>query len=390
VACSIPGDQNQIVIGGMPLINLVYVMIAMMMMDAALDPFNKPHRSSTRLGTRTIKRQRKSVHQVFNDIGPTKVKQAYRMTAISFWKLYRMIKPFMKETDDTSRKRKRGKYPTAPNGIIPVSIRLAVTLQYLAGGMVYDIAPLYGIGCSDVHRSVDMVVDAINKCTELKIEFPSSWKEQREIANGFQEKSAASIPNCCGAIDGIMIWISKPSYIDCESLGFQDGKFYCARKNKYGLNMMATCDSKGRFLDVQISHPGSTSDHLCFITSSLKCKLESKRPGTGEDFLAPGLCLFGDNAYVNTNFLASPYANVQLTKAQDSYNFYHSQLRVRIECAFGMLVRRFGLLRRQMHPRIPIYKVTAMVMAMCRIHNFCINERESSLVELSDKKVIGR
>jgi hypothetical protein len=123
VACLRP-NQNEMSIGGMSLMNLAYVLIAMMMMDKAINPFNTPNRLSTRLGTKTIKRQQKSVRHVFNDIGPTKVKQAYQMTAISFWKLYRMIKPYMKDKDDNivnPRKCKRGKV-TAPNGIIPCSV----------------------------------------------------------------------------------------------------------------------------------------------------------------------------------------------------------------------------------------------------------------------------
>ena len=34
------------------------------------------------------------------------------------------------------------------------------------------------------------------------------------------------------------------------------------------------CDVKGRFLDVTIGHPGSTSDYLAFVTSNLHAKLE--------------------------------------------------------------------------------------------------------------------
>jgi hypothetical protein len=42
-------------------------------------------------------------------------------------------------------------------------------------------------------------------------------------------------------------------------------------------------------------------DYLAFSTSALKHKLEISR------FLAPKLCLFGDNAYVNTSYMATPY-----------------------------------------------------------------------------------
>jgi hypothetical protein len=65
--------------------------------------------------------------------------------------------------------------------------------------------------------------------------------------------------------------------------------------------MQATCDSNGRFLDVSICHPSATSDFLAFTTSVFKQRLET--PG----FLADGLCLFGDNAYVNAFYMATPF-----------------------------------------------------------------------------------
>jgi hypothetical protein len=65
--------------------------------------------------------------------------------------------------------------------------------------------------------------------------------------------------------------------------------------------MQGTCDSHGRFLDAMIEHPATTSDYLAFSTSALKHKLE--RNG----LLAPKCCLFGNNAYVNTLYMATPY-----------------------------------------------------------------------------------
>jgi hypothetical protein len=140
----------------------------------------------------------------------------------------------------------------------------------------------------------------------------------------------------------------------------------CGRKKKFGLNMMGTVDYMGRFVDVQISHPGSTSDFLAFATSDLKALLE--QPG----FLAPGLVIFGDNAYSNSAYLVTPYKAAR-GESQDAFNFYHSQLRIQVECAFGRLVHRWGILRRPMSMHTGVKKTCAMVMALCRLHNFCVN-----------------
>jgi DDE superfamily endonuclease len=66
-------------------------------------------------------------------------------------------------------------------------------------------------------------------------------------------------------------------------------KFFCGRKHKFGLNRQGTCDADGRFLDIPISHPASTSDFFAFTTSGLHKEIEV--PG----FLAPGHCIFGDS-----------------------------------------------------------------------------------------------
>jgi len=102
-------------------------------------------------------------------------------------------------------------------------------------------------------------------------------------------------------------------------------------QKRFDLNMQAVSDAIGQFLDVTIDTPGATSNYLSFQMSSLQNKLET--PG----LLAEGLCVFGDAAYVNTMYLAAPFKSVT-DEQKDSYNYFHSQLRIRVECAFGMLV----------------------------------------------------
>jgi hypothetical protein len=193
--------------------------------------------------------------------------------------------------------------------------------------------------------------------------------EQRRLAAEFCAASGAGIQTCLGATDGLLIWTNKPNPADCELTGCGPTKFMCGRKHKFGLNMQGTCDLRGKFLDVYIGHPGSTSDYLSFITSPLRHKLET--PG----FLAPGLHLIGDNAYTNTPYMATPYP-ATTGGSKDAYNYYLSQLRIRVECSFGMLVHRWGILRKPIPSCISIKKTTALVMCLCRLHNFCIDQSD--------------
>ena len=63
---------------------------------------------------------------------------------------------------------------------------------------------------------------------------------------------------------------------------------------------------------------GSSADCLAFEASDLYRRLEG-------GLLTDGLVIFGDNAYLNSTFLATPYPNVS-GGSKDNYNYYHSQV----------------------------------------------------------------
>ncbi|CAB9521960.1 unknown protein [Seminavis robusta] len=315
----------------------------------------KPHRY----------RKRKFVNDIFNELGPHYVRRAYRMEPASFWRLVRILQPYMK---GGKSKRKAAQKSGAKNGLIPLPSRVSAALRYFAGGAAYDIAVVHGMGHTDVYRSVWKVVDAVNKCPKLDFSYPSDHNEQQKIADDFKELSRGVFSCCGGAADGILVWTERPSEESCESAQCGPKKFFCGRKKKFGLNMQATCDAHRRFLDIYVSHPGSTSDYLAWTSSPLYHKLERK------GFMKQGICIFGDNAYVNTPTMATPYKAVG-AGTKDAYNYFHSNVRITIECAFGMLTRRWGILMRPFPTSVNIAKVTAVVRCLCRLHNFCINER---------------
>ena len=81
---------------------------------------------------------------------------------------------------------------------------------------------------------------------------------------------------------------------------------------------------RGKILDISITYGGSSSDCLAFEASDLHKRLEN-------GLLASGLVIFGDNAYLNSIFMATPYPNVagmDKERSKDNYNFYHSQVSI--------------------------------------------------------------
>jgi len=255
------------------------------------------------------------------------------MTAASFYILFRLLEPFLEGP------------PHPRNG------------------------PKGGISHSEVFNSVWKIVDAVNLCDELAFKYPASHEEQKKIAEGFLAKSYPGFTWCAGAIDCMLVWIEKPTETQCVEASVGRKKWFCGRKKKFGIALQGTCDVEGRFLDVVMEHPAWTSDFLAFTTCPLYHKLEV------QGFLAEGLCFFGDKAYVNCRYMATPYRGATVGTSEDNYNFFHSQLRIRIECAFGMLVGRWGVLRKAIPATVGLRKITAMVMCLCRLHNFLINRR---------------
>ena len=165
------------------------------------------------------------------------------MTYELFVRLVEKISPYLPHSDACMAR---------VNGPIPDLTRIAASLRYFGGGSPCDIAPLFGIHFNEVHRSVWRVVDAVNNLPDFAIEYPASHGKQKQIAKSFEKKSGAGFRCCARAIDGILIWIHKPSKKCCTEAGCADGKFYCGRKGKYGLNCQAVCDLRGRFLDMSI------------------------------------------------------------------------------------------------------------------------------------------
>jgi DDE superfamily endonuclease len=311
-------------------------------------------------------RVRRSISSIFREYGPYYVRRAYRMTQAAFWDLHTKLEPHMTTIRSSgSAKRKKLHRNGSKNGLIPTEICLSAAIRYFAGGRPEDIAISHGISHSEVFYSCWKVVDAVNKCPDLAFSYPECHEKQKELALAFQAKSAAGIDCCAGAVDGMLLWIERPTAADCELAHCGSKKFFCGRKHKFGLNMQATCDAEGKFLDVSIGHSASTSDFLAFSTSKFQKKIEM--PG----FLAPGLCIFGDLAYVNNGYFMTPFKSVK-SGIKDTFNFYHSQLRINIECAFGMFVGRWGILRKALPKAMGLRKIAALTLCLCRLHNFCL------------------
>ncbi len=290
---------------------------------------NGGKRAATRRGKSARKRIRRSVEEIYHCLGPIYFRRAYRMSYDSFWRLHDLLEAKIEEAAASLRGYEpkdthsvNWSAPPIANGIISTSVRLGIAIRYFAGGSPYDIMVKFGVSHTSIFESVWIIVEAVNNSSVMHIEYPSDMNEQTKIARGFCNASKVKFDCCAGAIDGILIWMHKPSLKEAEAAGVGQKKFFCGRKNKFGLNCQAVCDVRGRILDMSITYGGSSSDCLAFENSDLAKRLDA-------GLLADGLVLFGDNAYLNSKYMATPYPNIagrDQDQSKDNYNFYHSQV----------------------------------------------------------------
>ena len=85
--------------------------------------------------------------------------------------------------------------------------------------------------------------------------FPKSQQDCEDLSTKFFGQSQAGLNNCVGCIDGMLLWMEKPSKLQFVEAGVDSGKFYCGRKGKYGVNLQAVCDAWYHFIDVSLQHP---------------------------------------------------------------------------------------------------------------------------------------
>jgi hypothetical protein len=128
--------------------------------------------------------------------------------------------------------------------------------------------------------------------------------------------------------------------------------------------VQATCDADRRFTDFDIRWPGSTSDTLAWLSTGVHKAISEGRVPSQFFFV-------GDAAYPCSHHMLTPVPGraSSIGRWADSYNFHQSQLRINVECAFGILIRRWGILWKPLECKFS--RVPAVISACMRLHNFC-------------------
>ena len=192
-------------------------------------------------------------------------------------------------------------------------------------------------------------------------ELPESETALQQSVEVFtvSRKPGSPLPGCVGALDGISIKIRKPE------ADLIPAAYWC-RKHYYAILVQAIVDANYRFLCLSARCVGSTDDSLAHAISSL---VEYLKAG----LLHYAFWIAGDEAYICTEYLIKPFPASKATYWQDSFNIWHSSLRMHSEQAFGMLMAKWRMLR---DLSFTVETNIHIVLIAMKLHNFVIDEEE--------------
>jgi hypothetical protein len=142
------------------------------------------------------------------------------------------------------------------------------------------------------------------------------------------------------------------------------------RKGYYAVVVLAACKANLEFVFFSAKHTGSTND----VVAIQGCEGGRILLGTATTELPKGYYGVGDEAFICTDTLLTPWSGRGLDRNKDSFNFLLSAMRQCIERAFGMFVGRWGIFRR---PLTCGAQKWGLVLGVCaKLHNYCIRQGE--------------
>jgi len=275
--------------------------------------------------------------------------RTFRMSPTAFNKLLLLLSPYI--------------HQSKTNGFLTVipEIVLAIGLRTLAGGSYLDIKDVYNVSVTSVYRYRNKVVDAINQCAALHLRFPTTPDEDRKQARAFEAISTDNVmKGCVGALDGCLIKTLKPNQHEVINVK----KYYSGHYEDFGLNIQALVNHRCQFLFFSVAAAGSAADASAYQMTHLPTLVEN---------LPANHYIIADAAYAVTEHLLVPFTGSQRNDHdKDSYNFFLSQLRIRVEQAFGLLTNKWRILRS--HLSNTLLRNSRIITACAILHNFVIEE----------------
>ncbi|XP_046991288.1 uncharacterized protein LOC124596259 [Schistocerca americana] len=248
--------------------------------------------------------------------------------------------------------------------------RLAVTLQYLTTGETYQsLSVAHRISVPCISKMVMEVCSAI--CSTLKDKYlkaPATEKEWEIIAREFDD--LWQFPHCIGALDGKHIAFSPTQFSD----SFDNKKFN-------SIVLLAVVDARYRFILVDIVCSNKGNDVDVYVNSKIgtalqenSLKVPQERVLNCSSISVPYVMVAGD-AFSLQPYIVKPYKHCEGEKSK-TFNSRLSRARHVVDNAFSILARRFRVVLRTI--KLPIEKTEVLIKTVCLLHNFLIDEADST------------
>ena len=295
----------------------------------------------------------------------------YRMEYSSYMKLVRLIDPSVRKNGAMAEIR-----TGTECGLITTEIALHCCLRWLAGGSYLDVRLSARISPASFYEYAHRCFTAINRCEELIYHFPSTPSEIDNAALGFRSISSHGVfKGCVAAVDGLLLRTNQPPSKKVGNVN----SYYSGHYRTHGINVIAACDHRCKFVFMAANSPGGTNDARAYRNCSL--------PSFVED-LPVGKFIIGDAAYTVGEHLLTPFSGgSRIRRENDTYNYFLSQLRIRIEMTFGRCMNKWRLFCTPLS--VSILNVGKMFKTATILHNFYIDEKPDDGVDRDDHDVDG-
>jgi hypothetical protein len=105
-------------------------------------------------------------------------------------------------------------------------------------------------------------------------------------------------------------------------------------------------------------------------------------------FSANGIFVVADNAYILSEHMLIPFSGLLWHMPEhSSYNYFLSQLRIRVEQAFGQYSVKWRIIRKPLETKL---STSSIVLTACaRLHNFLLDNDWKQDEEVTSEDVVG-
>jgi hypothetical protein len=211
---------------------------------------------------------------------------------------------------------------------------------------VLDIAEMYNVWDSTlykvIHRTVTRLYDVLPDWPLTAALDADSDAPLRALSEGFHRRSGCNLSGVIGAIDGLLVPIRAPH----DSLKAR--AYHHCRKGFSCINVQAICDTNYRLTYCSIGRtPGAVHDSYAWGRDPMHARLHSPDSPIAAMLKRRGYYLIGDDAYACNHTMSVPWPGKWAADSpQLAYNYHHSSARIAVEQTFGMLVRKWLVLKR--------------------------------------------